>query len=94
MSQKTPDAQTRAAMAGARALATTREFNETVAVRVQNDPAFAQALLDEAIALFVDGEPESARRVGLPPPPRTGPPVRTAHEPRHGAPCARLARLG
>ncbi|MCC7042105.1 MAG: transcriptional regulator, partial [Burkholderiales bacterium] len=30
-------------------MALTRDFKETVAARVQNDPAFAQALLDEAI---------------------------------------------
>jgi hypothetical protein len=34
-------------------MALTRDFKETVAVRVQNDPAFAQVLLDEAITLFV-----------------------------------------
>ena len=38
-------------------------FKETVAARVQNDPAFAQALLDEAITLFVNGEPESAKLI-------------------------------
>jgi DNA-binding phage protein len=41
----------------------TREFKETVAARVQKDPAFAQALLDEAITLFVNGEPESAKLI-------------------------------
>jgi DNA-binding phage protein len=30
---------------------------------VRNDPAFAQALLDEAITLFVNGEPESAKLI-------------------------------
>src|SRR3546814_4981253 len=44
-------------------MALTRDFNETVAERVQNDPAFAQALLDEAITLFVNGEPESAKLI-------------------------------
>jgi DNA-binding phage protein len=44
-------------------MALTRDFKDTVAARVQNDPAFAQALLDEAITLFVDGEPESARLI-------------------------------
>lgn len=34
-----------------------------MAARVQNDPAFAQALLDEAITLFVNGEPESAKLI-------------------------------
>ena len=42
---------------------TTRDFKETVAARVQKDPAFAQALLDEAITLFVNGEPESAKLI-------------------------------
>jgi DNA-binding phage protein len=44
-------------------MALTRDFKETVAARVQNDPAFAQALLDEAIALFVNGEPDSAKLI-------------------------------
>jgi DNA-binding phage protein len=30
---------------------------------VQADPAFAQALLDEAIHLFVNGDPESAKLI-------------------------------
>ena len=44
-------------------MALTRDFKETVAARVQNEPAFAQALLDEAITLFVNGEPESAKLI-------------------------------
>ena len=44
-------------------MALTRDFKETVAARVQNDPAFAQALLDEAITLFINGEPESAKLI-------------------------------
>ena len=44
-------------------MALTRSFKETVAARVQNDPAFALALLDEAITLFVNGEPESAKLI-------------------------------
>ena len=44
-------------------MALTRDFKETVVARVQNDPAFAQALLDEAITLFVNGEPESAKLI-------------------------------
>ena len=43
--------------------ALTRNFKETVAARVQSDPAFAQALLDEAITLFINGEPESAKLI-------------------------------
>jgi DNA-binding phage protein len=30
---------------------------------VQKDPAFAQALLDEALTLFVNGEPDSAKLI-------------------------------
>ena len=37
-------------------MALTRSFKETVASRVRDDPAFARALLDEAIQLFIDGE--------------------------------------
>ena len=44
-------------------MALTRDFKETVAARVQNDPAFAQALLDEAITLLVNGEPEQAKLI-------------------------------
>ena len=44
-------------------MALTRDFKETVAARVQSDPAFAQALLDEAITLFVNGEPEPAKLI-------------------------------
>lgn len=43
--------------------ALTRDFKETVAVRFQNDPALAQALLDEAITPFVNGEPEPAKLI-------------------------------
>ncbi|AGX87501.1 DNA-binding protein [Candidatus Symbiobacter mobilis] len=44
-------------------MALTRDFQQTVAARVQNDPAFAQALFDEAITLFIHGEPESAKLI-------------------------------
>lgn len=40
-----------------------RHFKETVVARVQSDPAFAQALLDEAIHLFINGEPETAKLI-------------------------------
>jgi DNA-binding phage protein len=42
-------------------MALTRNFKLTVAERAQKDPAFAQALLDEAATLFLNGEPEIAR---------------------------------
>lgn len=41
----------------------TRNFKETVVQRVQSDDAFAQALLDEAATLFLNGEPETARLI-------------------------------
>ena len=41
----------------------TRDFKETVNARVQTDPAFAKALLDEAISLFLNGEPKIARLI-------------------------------
>lgn len=44
-------------------MALTRDFKETVAARVQSDPAFAQALLDEAVTLFVNGEPDTAKLI-------------------------------
>jgi DNA-binding phage protein len=44
-------------------MAVSREFHGTVADRVRDDPAYVQALLDEAVQLFVDGEPDSAKLV-------------------------------
>ena len=41
----------------------TRNFKKTVIQRVQGDSSFAQALLDEAATLFLNGEPETARLV-------------------------------
>ncbi len=42
-------------------MALTRDFRQTVVERVQRDPAFARALLDEAATLFLNGEPNTAR---------------------------------
>lgn len=44
-------------------MALTRDFKQTVIERVKRDPAFAQALLDEAATLFLNGEPEPARLI-------------------------------
>ena len=44
-------------------MALTRDFKETVSKRVQNDPEFAAALFDEAITLFLNGEPQTARLI-------------------------------
>lgn len=41
----------------------TRNFKETVIARVKADPAFAQALLDEALTLMLNGEPDTAKLV-------------------------------
>ena len=41
----------------------TRDFKQTVSERVERDPAFAKALLDEAATLFLDGEPDAARLI-------------------------------
>ena len=44
-------------------MALTRNFKQTVIERVEREPAFAQALLDEAATLFLNGEPETARLI-------------------------------
>jgi DNA-binding phage protein len=41
----------------------TRDVTETIETRIRRDPEFAIALLDEAISLFLNGEPETARLV-------------------------------
>ncbi len=41
----------------------TRDFKETVNARVQRDPEFATVLLNEAVCLFLNGEPETARLI-------------------------------
>jgi DNA-binding phage protein len=43
-------------------MALTRDFKKTVVARVERDPAFARALLDEAASLFLS-EPETTRLV-------------------------------
>ncbi|MBS2010508.1 MAG: transcriptional regulator [Cyanobacteria bacterium SZAS TMP-1] len=44
-------------------MALTRDFKETIVERVNHDPTFAKALLDEASELFLNGEPETARLI-------------------------------
>lgn len=44
-------------------MALTRDSRKTVTERVKRDPAFAKALLDEALTLFLNGEPDTARLV-------------------------------
>lgn len=42
-------------------MALTRDFRQTVLERVQREPAFARAMLDEAASLFLNGDPATAR---------------------------------
>ncbi|MGH7988309.1 MAG: DNA-binding protein [Candidatus Binataceae bacterium] len=44
-------------------MALTRDFKETIVARIQRDPDFARALLDEAATLFLNGEPDTARLI-------------------------------
>ena len=41
----------------------TRNFKQTAIERIERDPAFAQALLDEAATLFLNGEPQTVRLI-------------------------------
>lgn len=41
----------------------TRDYKTTVQARAKRDPAFTQALLDEAVTLFLNGEPGTAKLV-------------------------------
>jgi len=41
----------------------TRDIRETVKERAARDPDFAEALLDEAAALFLNGEPQVVRLI-------------------------------
>ena len=41
----------------------TRDYKQPLIERIENDPDFAKALLDEAATLFLNGEPETARVV-------------------------------
>lgn len=41
----------------------TRDYKESIKERSSVDPEFANALLDEAISLFLNGEPDTARLV-------------------------------
>jgi len=44
-------------------MSTARDSRQGVVERVKRDPAFATALLDEAITLFLNGEHDTARIV-------------------------------
>lgn len=44
-------------------MALTRDYKETITERGQQDPEFAAALMNEAVSLIVNGEPDVARLV-------------------------------
>jgi len=44
-------------------MALTRDYKETISERAHHDEQFAYALFDEAINLFLNGEPDVARLV-------------------------------
>ena len=44
-------------------MALTRSFKHTIVARAKRDPAFANALLDEAATLSLHGEPHTARLI-------------------------------
>lgn len=44
-------------------MALTRDYKQTVVSRLQNDPEFAKALLDEAGTLFLNGEADTAKAI-------------------------------
>jgi hypothetical protein len=39
----------------------TSSVNEIIEVRIKRDPQVSAALLDEALSLFLNGEPDTAR---------------------------------
>jgi len=41
----------------------TKDFQDTIKTRINQDTEFAQALLDEATFLFLNGEPQTARLI-------------------------------
>lgn len=44
-------------------MALTQDSRHTIVQRVKRDPTFAKKLLDEAVTLFLNGEPDTARVV-------------------------------
>jgi len=44
-------------------MALTRDFKETILARVQREPKFAHALLQEALDLLLNGEPDTAKLI-------------------------------
>ncbi len=44
-------------------MALTRDFKTSVLARVERDPEFARALLSEAVGLFLDNDPQTAKLI-------------------------------
>lgn len=44
-------------------MALTRDYKQTISERAAREPAFAQAMLDEAATLFLNGEAATARLI-------------------------------
>jgi DNA-binding phage protein len=44
-------------------MALTQDSRQTIVERIARDPEFARALLDEAVTLFLNGEPDTARLI-------------------------------
>jgi DNA-binding phage protein len=42
-------------------MALTRDFKQTITARVQSEPAYARALLQQATSLLLQGEPQTAK---------------------------------
>ena len=42
-------------------MALTRDFKQTITARVQSEPAYARALLQQATSLLLQGEPHTAK---------------------------------
>ncbi|HTE42056.1 MAG TPA: transcriptional regulator [Steroidobacteraceae bacterium] len=44
-------------------MALTRKFKETMVARIERDPAFVRALLDESLTSFLNGDSDTAKAV-------------------------------
>lgn len=44
-------------------MALTRDYKQTIKERAERDPNFAASLMNEAVVLFLNGEPETARLI-------------------------------
>ena len=44
-------------------MALTRHFKDTMVARVERDPAFVRAMLDESLTLFLNGDSDAAKAI-------------------------------